>query len=214
MLRSEVLIARFDPSLYSLEIASAFDSTPPRTDIRTLTEKNGGVAGINAGFFDLGGKPLGLLIVDSKEQQRIHQGGSLLTNIFFRGADGYRMTHRTQFSPQGVSLAFQSGPRLTMNGKPVQINSTGVATRRSGIALTKSGNVLLYATALRFPGATFEEIQRMLAHPDLEVADALSLDGGGSSQMYLNKKSGLEEEILVTGGDLIPVGIIVKKIAH
>ena len=48
----------------------------------------------------------------------------------------------------------------------------------------------------------------MLLNLDIHVRDALSFDGGGSSQLYLRKYGALGEERLVSGGDVVPVVLV------
>jgi exopolysaccharide biosynthesis protein len=64
---------------------------------------------------------------------------------------------------------------------------------------------------LRFPGATLAQLQEMLLDPSLNVDDALNLDGGGSSQLFVEKNLRIADETFISGGDVVPVGLIVKR---
>jgi len=216
VIRSEVYLLRFDPRRFLFAAVSAEhdgdDARPPAADLRTLTKQSGGVAGINANFFDDKGNPLGLLIDNGLVRHKMHRGGKVLTGVFaIRGDNLPVIEHRDSFKTDGVITAVQAGPRLIADGAVVPLNAPDETSRRSGIAITKRNAVILYATVLRFPGATLSEIQGMLLDPSLEVLQALNLDGGGSSQLFVESFASLPDETFITGGDLVPVGIVVKR---
>ncbi len=216
VIRSEVYLLRFDPQRFNF-IAVTADSEgdedrPPAADLRTLTKKSAGVAGINANFFDEKGSPLGLLMDNGTMVHKIHRGGKVLSGIFAVRNDGSAfISHRSDFDTRGIATAIQAGPRLVTGGKAVPISSADESSRRSGIAITKKNAVILYATVLRFPGATLGDIQGMLLDPTLEVAEALNLDGGGSSQLFIESFASLSGETFISGGDRVPVGLIVRR---
>jgi exopolysaccharide biosynthesis protein len=99
-----------------------------------------------------------------------------------------------------------------VNGNSTKLTPSEHSTRRSGIATTKDNKIIIYSTLLRFPGATLSQIQDMLSAPELQIQDALNLDGGSSSQFYINGRiAPKNEEILLSGGDTVPVGLIFLK---
>jgi uncharacterized protein YigE (DUF2233 family) len=209
VLRAEVILAKFDPSLYSFHVATAAKGT--RTWVSQLTDQLDGVAGINASFFDEVGKPLGLVVANEVVRQRIQLGGNLLTGVFFTDGAHPGIVHRGEVSSVSTTEAVQAGPRLIVEGQPLELSAPLAASRRSGIAVTSTGEVLLYSTVLRFPGTTLHQIQQMLLDPTLgvTVTNALNLDGGGSSQLYLKLQA--RTPLSISGGDTVPVGIIVKR---
>jgi uncharacterized protein YigE (DUF2233 family) len=210
IVKPEILLIRFDLNHFTTQIAVASDFGEQRSDIKTLTEKSGGIFGINASFFDPKGAPLGLLVVNGRQVQRVHKGGNLLTGIFLIQDSYPKIIHRNDFDLSNITQALQAGPRLIVNGAPLKVSSSTILSRRSGIAITQTGEVIYYATTLRFPGANFEQLQNMLLLPELGITDALNLDGGSSSQLYL-KTNKSTPEILISGGESIPVGLIVKR---
>lgn len=142
----------------------------------------------------------------------MQRGGRVLTGIFAVKRSGqFVIEHRDSFKPEDTWMAVQAGPRLVENGKPIEIGSSQETSRRSGVAITKNNEVILYATVLRFPGATLGDIQEMLLDPALEVTHALNLDGGGSSQLFIESFASLSGETFLSGGDPVPVGIVVKR---
>ena len=207
-LKSELLLLKLDPKKFSFELATV---AKERTDIKELTDSLNGFAGINAHFFDEIGKPLGLVIKDSKQIQKLHRGGRLLTGVFYLKDKKPYITHRSTFKADGVKTALQAGPRLISNGKRLQLAAANATSRRSGIAINKAGEVIIFITLVRFPGTSMRQIQDFLLIPELAIVDALNLDGGGSSQLYMKRNSITKMETLITGGDRVPTAIVIKR---
>ena len=208
VIRPEVYLLKFNPRRFSFHAYAAGQNT----DVRTLTKRFGGIAGINANFFDERGNALGLVVSDGLVKQKLHKGGKVLTGVFAVKASGQAgIEHRDGFNPADALDAVQAGPRLVENGRPLKISSGEDSSRRSGIAITKNNEIILYATLLRFPGASLNDIQQMLVDPSLNVVHALNLDGGGSSQLFVESFASLQGETFISGGDAVPVGIVVKR---
>jgi uncharacterized protein YigE (DUF2233 family) len=211
ILRSEVLLLRFDPKKYRFNNVLARELGEKRSDIQSLANLKSSLAAINTSFFDEFENPLGLIFEDGKQLNRMHEGGSLLTGIFQLRGDSPSIIHRNRFKPSNVTLAVQAGPRLIEDGKALKLKSPNSSSRRSGIAVTKDGKVIIYATLLRFPGASLSQIQEMLLDKGLGVKDALNFDGGGSSQLFIQKNTALEHDTVVSGGDTVPVALVINK---
>lgn len=212
LIPSPVVIARFDPDYFIFQAVSAKKLNRDQSDVKAFVEHELGFAAINANFFDTAGAALGLVVDHGQVTNRLHSGGNALTGVIFQDLDGLRIVHRSEFRHNTeIEFALQAGPRLIADGKPLPIESAHATSRRSGCAITRSGNLLLYATVLRFPGATLMEIQKLLLVPGLDVKDALNFDGGGSSQLYLTRVDGGGDPLLISGGDTIPVALVVSK---
>lgn len=212
-IKSEVVLLRFSPQRFSFHAALAADFGLDASDIITIARKNGAIAGINANFFDPDLKPLGLVIIGGSKRFPLQQGGNLLSGVFYVSRNQAAIVHRDKFDRYDADLAIQAGPRLIADGKAVDHQEPAPPTRRSGVAITSDRQVILYATRVRFPGATIYQIQRMLLNSSLHVTEALNLDGGSSSQLYLeNLSGGKEPQLFITGGDTVPVGLVIKRI--
>ncbi len=208
--RSEIILLKFSLNNFEFEIAQkSNNSNKKTTDVKSLTNLNKGIAGINASFFDKKESPLGLIIQNKKTTNKLHKGGTLLSGIFYISNNQANIIHKSKIDLYNPDLAIQAGPRLISNYIPLKIKDPNTRTRRSGIAINKKGEVIIYATLLRFPGASFSEVQEMLK--SLSVKDALNFDGGSSSQLYLKKNPALDDDFLISGGDDIPVALVVKK---
>lgn len=210
MVRPEVQFLKFDPAKFSFNVITADSLGSRQSDIKRMTRSVGGIAGINSNYFDEQGAALGLVISDGKQQQKIHRGGSTLTGIFFIDNKVPHIVHRDESLPRGVLTAFQAGPRLIVNGKAVELSSQHQTSRRSGVAITNRGELLVFATLYRFPGLSLAALQEILLEPIFGVVEALNLDGGGSSQIFV-EKSGAEFAELFIMEDAVPVGLVVKR---
>jgi uncharacterized protein YigE (DUF2233 family) len=210
LLTAEVLLLKFSLKKYVLSLTNSNDEAK-LLDAKTVALNEKAVAVINAHFFDTQHHPLGILIKNGSTLAKLHRGGRLLTGVFNIKSDMPAIDGRTKFSADGVSLAIQAGPRIISAGRKVSFSNGSKSSRRSGIAITKDKEVIVYATPLRFPGASFTQIQDMLSNPVLKVQDALNLDGGSSSQLFIRKNTLIPEDIFVTGGQRVPVVLVVKE---
>lgn len=211
ILSQGLLISRLNPKHFNFTLAQAKKFSASRLDLRYMTQHLGGIVGINANFFDPADKPLGLLIENSHKIQPLQSAGNLLTGIFYIDRSGAFIVHRTEFNRQKPLLAIQSGPRLIANGKALNLASPNQASRRSVVAISYQGEIILLATLSRFPGTTFFDLQKFLLTPSLKIKDALNFDGGGSSQLFINKSEKLPNEIFITGGDPVPIGLVALR---
>ncbi len=212
LLESELYLLRFNLNDVDIEIATAQNVLGSKIgNIKDMVNETGGVAGINASFFDTEYKPLGLIVpTQGKYNNLIQNGGKLLTGIFQIKDNKPSIVHRTEYQSDNVTLALQAGPRIIVSEKFVSFSSNDPYSRRSGIAITKDNDIIIYATALRFPGANLLDIQNALKNVGVTVTDVLNFDGGGSSQFYI-KELGNEPEIYISGGDEVPVGLVIKN---
>lgn len=210
LMAPEVFLLKFEPLHFLCQLVRANEVGLKRADVRTMTKKIGGIAGINTNFFDEAGDPLGLVLKNQQELNKPHRGGNVLTGIFYVDDKKPYIVHRDEFQNVKAQLALQAGPRLIAGGRAVQISSTDAPNRRSGLAIARSSEIILYATLLRFPGATLSQLQEMLLDPQLEIIEALNLDGGGSSQLFMEKNP-LGEAVYISGGDLVPVALVLTR---
>ncbi len=210
LLSAEVLLLKFSLEQFSLSLSYG-NEKGTLLDAKRVGASEKAVAAINAHFFDTKHHPLGVLIQNGKKLTKVHRGGRLLTGVFYLKSGEPHIKSRNTFSSEDVSLAIQAGPRMISQGRKIPFTDGSKSSRRSGIAVTRSKEVILYATPLRFPGASFTQIQSMLSDPVLEVSDALNFDGGSSSQLFIRKNDVLSDDLFVTGGQRVPVVLVVKK---
>jgi len=198
-------IVRIDPAILSPIVRSSKE----HRKIKLMAQELNAAVGINTNFFDPTGRPLGLIISEGETLRAVHHGGSLLTGIFSLSTRGIEIVGR-EFPPAAPKEAFQAGPLLIEKGTRTVLKERGEGTRRGAIAVNREGLVLLVVTKNRFPGMTLTELQDFLATPSFRIISALNLDGGGSSQLFVRLPNN-SEEIDISGGDPVPVGLFFKK---
>ncbi len=180
-------------SLTVLEVrqgaAAKFDLVAPgrRTRTSVMAEQGQALAAINGGFFaiETTGLSIGLLRLDGALVVPASPGqGSLgLT------ADGrLQLAERPAGDWPETFEALGAGPLLLRDGKVID-HGEGQRQRRhprSAIGVAKDGRVLWLAVdgrTTKAAGMTFEETARVLAA--LGCTDALNLDGGGSTTLWV-----------------------------
>lgn len=213
VLKSEVFLLKFSLKDFTVLAATAQDVSSKRTTVDILAKKFRGVAAINANFFDPNDNPLGLVVKNGLTTNRLQNGGNLLTGVFYLTHDNKAsIVHRDSLPEKKPKVAFQSGPRLLASSNRLPLKEPDNPTRRSGVATTANGEIILFATRLRYPGASFAQLQDMLLDPRINAVDALNFDGGGSSQLYIKAQPPhFGEDVFISGGDIVPVALIVKK---
>jgi exopolysaccharide biosynthesis protein len=142
------------------------------------------VAGVNGGYFQADGTPVGLLISDSRTVHK-QETAKLLSGVFFvkDGKPGLvRSAHFARI--KNVSQAIQCGPFLLEDSRAV----TGLNNQRSAprtFVFTTSNSIWGFGICR---SVTLAEMGQILAVPDLlgrtSVVSALNLDGGSSTQFW------------------------------
>lgn len=196
-LAADLLVVRTGLERYRVSVVQASSFGRERASVRQLADLSGAILAINANFFDNRGRPLGLIVSGGSTYQRIHHGGRTLTGIFSVGSEGMQVSSRSSYSPTYVSEAIQAGPRLVANGRAVpEPSSSGASSRRSGVCLDRQGRLLFFTVSSGLFGMTLEKLQEVLTRPGIDCLDALNLDGGGSSQLFVRSPS-------TPGGNLV-----------
>jgi exopolysaccharide biosynthesis protein len=176
-------------------------------DVKTLVQRSGATAAINANYFDENGKALGFLKTGAQEINRSVSQSSLFTGVFGIHNLFPFIVHRDEFQPAQADEALQSGPLLLRQGKALEISrGYGRYSRRTVIGLDKEQRLLVAVTAVILGGLSWVELQELFTLNDwgLQARDLLNLDGGGSAQLYI-KTQKVEEYI--AGTSEIPVAI-------
>lgn len=208
---SELLLFRTSLSEFRVEAIRAQDYGEKRMPVARLCAASKAVLCINANFFDESGNALGLIVHRGITLQPIHAGGRTLSGIFSVSRDSIKITSRSGFVPARVLEAIQAGPRLLHAHNPVPGIEVSSRSRRSGICIDAKQRLIFYIVSSGLLGLTLPELQTSLRSPAIGCVDALNLDGGGSSQLYLSSRiSGAApdlREISIPGRDDIPVAL-------
>lgn len=178
---------RIDLDLFSLELAIAADDLNTIASVKSLAEKNNAVLGINGGFFSQELKPLGLRVADN--QVLIPLKSTPWWNVFFVRNKKASIVGQKEYRQKNINFAIQSGPRLIAHGKIPNLKP-GTANR-SALGITKTGKVILLATENLT--LTTTQLANIMHKPEidggLECIDAINLDGGSSTQLFVKTKN-------------------------
>ncbi|NDC36649.1 MAG: phosphodiester glycosidase family protein [Proteobacteria bacterium] len=212
LLSSELLFIRSSLRRYRVGIIQATEFGWRRNTVAAMGKASKATAAINANFFDEQGRALGLVISRGILIQGVHKGGGTLSGIFQAGPLGLKIMSRADFTPIGVSDAIQAGPRLVHeSAKITGIREPSTFSRRSGVCIDRQGRLLLFAVSSGLLGISLEQLQNELLRPEIGCVEALNLDGGGSTQLWVNgaltgAPSGFEE-IFIQASDSVPVAL-------
>lgn len=149
-------------------------------------------AGINGGFFDYLGEPLGLVISFGTPTGKINLNSTLTSGLVVREGEGLslRKAKEYDFATAKPSQLIQTGPFLVENDKGVTDLQPSRFARRS-VILTDGGH--RWAIAF-FPSATLDGLAKALDKPGafkpFQPRTALNLDGGASSGFWTLRPGG------------------------
>lgn len=201
--RSKVVALRTRPERVHVVRGSTLDA--PGWARRTAAR-----AALNGGYFDEKGNSLGLRVCDGRRFGRLHPANWGVFYIHKNRVGSMRagILHTRDFTREYSSLrriaqAVQCGPRLVVKGRVTDLKPQ--TARRSGIGITRDGRVVL---AVADDVLSFSSWANVWARRDLlDCPDALNLDGGGSTQLYLKTKS---RTVSVPGVWPVPDAIVVR----
>lgn len=146
--------------------------------------------GINGGFYDMSGQPLGLFRVDGKTLSG--KSGSLLINGFLTIDSENIARIDSQMPSANPHIALQAGPLLMSEGQtlPLAIRSDERA-RRMAAAITATGRIVflaLYSADSVFDGPLLGDlpalVEKIGIEENLNIVSAINLDGGSASAFY------------------------------
>lgn len=169
-------------------------------DFGALGKKLGAAVVLNAGYYDEKGRPMGYFRSGGKvfNSLVLHRGRKTFLHygaLFAVGRKSGRpgIVSRENFEDSGVSEAFQAGPLLVMDGKPVpglsRYREYLRATRRTVVGIDAGERLVVLVSEAETRGVSWCELQAFLVLPEPEgglgVRDAMNLDGGSSSQLWV-----------------------------
>jgi exopolysaccharide biosynthesis protein len=179
---AEVNVVYFSPRNVKIEV---IENTEGQIQgLRELMEGDGGLAGVNGGYFQANLDPVGLLISNDRLVHRL-QKAKLLSGIFYVENGRPELVRTREFpGTKGIEQAIQCGPFLVDGGRPV----TGLDDQRA------AARTFIFSCSPSIWGfgicrsVTLEEMGDILAQttmiPDHHIVRALNLDGGSSTTFY------------------------------
>ena len=178
---------KIDPKKYRLSIVKAKNEEKGAT-VEEFAKKSGAFLVINGGFFTPEHKSIGLLVKDGRILNEIHK--TSWWSIFMLKndkpsiirPDGFRMS-------RNIQMAIQAGPRLVINGRIPKLKEN--IAMRSAIGVTDNGEIVIVITSGH--GISMHELARRMKNSSFEgglnCKNAMALDGGSSSQIYVKMKN-------------------------
>lgn len=174
---------RIDLHQYQLQNVLTHNDQGGYLRVKDVVQQQGGLLGINGGFFGPNLKPLGLRIQQGEKispLRRISWWGV----FYIKNKRAYIRSQKRFKWQKNMALALQSGPRLVINGK-IPTLKKGLASR-SAIGITYAGEVIIAATQHLAISTTdlAEILRRSTAEGGFNCQYALNLDGGSSTQLF------------------------------
>jgi uncharacterized protein YigE (DUF2233 family) len=194
---------RIDPAHFTFRVH--YQSGAPLTIRQWAEALPSAVAFINANFFDENDTVLGLLVADGQVYGSAYsdRGGTFLVQ---NGQPRVRSNLVEPYAGEPLEQAVQAFPMLMLDGlQSYTDTSPDRFTRRTVIAQDANGRIVLLVTPLI--GLTLLDLSAFLPTTDMNLVNALNLDGGGSTLMYLNASG--TPEYIVTSLDPVPAVLAV-----
>lgn len=173
---SAVVVHRIDPQQFVFR--AHINPNAPLFNTRWRELHPDAILFINANFFDPAANTLGLVVQDGQYfgSSYVNRGGMFAVQ---NGVPRVQSLIQQPYDGAALDQAVQGFPMLVVDGVPNYQRTPGDrTTRRTVIGQDRQGRILLVSTTLL--GMTLDEIAAFLIDSDLDVAQALNLDGGGS----------------------------------
>lgn len=196
--RANIVTVQLMHSRVSLDAAFAHHQAGTVQNLKSIAAQNGAYAAINATYFDAYSSavyraPYGYLV--SKGNMKFVNGGTNLTVFAYDQNHLTRLIPGLQFGKAfdagQVEGAVQAGPLLVKNGV-VAVNAPKEGFRdpailrgqaaRSAIGITRNHELIM----VTLPKASMPQLARVMKQAG--AYQAMNLDGGASSGLYLNGK--------------------------
>jgi uncharacterized protein YigE (DUF2233 family) len=203
----DLTLYRFDTSMIVPRVIYAAQHNLKSADVKTLAQKTGALAAINANYYDPQGQPLAFLKTETKVVNPRVSAAAIYSGIFAVKNGKPFFARRDEFLPADADEAMQSGPLLLLGGKPQPFTGApSRPSRRALIGIDRDQRLFIAVTDKLLGGLNWEELQELFTAPQwkLQARDLLALDGGASAQLYV--KTGKHEE-LIPGTAEVPVVI-------
>lgn len=157
--------------------------TPARSFVKSMAISHDALAVLNANFFEPSGKPLGIVVADKTELNSFKNIS--WWSILCIKDQAAQIFHASVYQQGQCDNAIQAGPRLVVQGAATKLKEN--ISKKSAVGLNAKGELFLIATENILPISLFAEVLRVKeAEGGFELIDVLNLDGGSSTQIYVN----------------------------
>ena len=207
-----------DPSRVSLAVCSEDFESDYGKYLDEMARENGAIAAINAGGFEdeggsgRGGKPLGIVVKDSKVLNAKTSDECDIV-IGFDQDDKLIVgdMNAKEAEELGLRDAASFNPILVLNGEPAEVKgSSSGLNPRTAIGQRADGAVLLLVIdgrQVNSLGASLADLIDVMMQ--FGAVNAANLDGGSSSKMYYQGEF-VNDGVALTGSRRLPTAFIVK----
>ncbi len=199
-----VAITRFDTK--RLHFSVAYQPDNPLT-VDAWMKQTGAVAVVNGGYFSSQNQAEALTISDGNVSGQSYVGQGGLFGVDANGNIVLRWLANQAYNPNVDQLqqATESRPMLMINGQRTTFEESSASNRRTVIARDKAGHVLFIVSPQR--SFSVDELADQLVASDLSLQDALNLDGGSSTGMYVTAGN---QKVTIDSYVKLPIVIVVK----
>lgn len=199
-----ISIVRFNLRYVKLNVAYQPDQPLSMED---WMQKEQAMALINGGYFDGQDNATALVISNGHVFGTSYDGFGGMFDVDAQDHVQVRSLREQPYVPsEGLTQATQSTPMLLLNGKRTQFSADSKASPRSVVAMDKQGRLLFIVS----PGVNFtlDDMANLLEKSDLGLVNALNLDGGSSTGLYVNAGS---QKVTINSYVNLPLVIVVKE---
>jgi exopolysaccharide biosynthesis protein len=176
-------VLRIDPAYFTFR--AHYRPGEPLTLAGWRDTLPGAVAFINGNFFDTQNHALGLVVADGGVYGQAYQGMGGMLQVQ-NGGVRVRSTILEPYLGEPLEQAVQAFPMLMTNGQASFANTQGDRiSRRTVVGQDIYGRIVLVATT-SLVGMRLVDLSNYLALTDLQLVNAVNLDGGGSTLLSLN----------------------------
>ena len=184
---SDIFSLRVNPKKLNIKVLDSRDYGQKRLTVKTMAMNANAIAVINGGFFDTDDNHLGLLIRDSKVVSPYKKRD---WGIFMmKNGRPYIIHSRSYKEDKEITQAVQVGPRLISRGRIMKLKRQ--FSRRSAVGIDNKGRVVFLVSGKTMDGGVMSllELAELMGLPEarggLGCKYALNLDGGASTQLYI-----------------------------
>ncbi|HXY61224.1 MAG TPA: phosphodiester glycosidase family protein [Chthoniobacterales bacterium] len=160
-----------------------------RLALSEVMQRENCLAGVNGGYFDPDGNPVGLLVANGQTLSPLRRA-RLLSGVLFSVAGKVQIARFSDFSTkQKIDAALECGPMVVDMGKPVHGLESTRPARRTFAAVASADRAALGFCS----DVTLADLALILGSQfatDFKIQRALNLDGGSSSAFWFRRKDG------------------------
>jgi exopolysaccharide biosynthesis protein len=198
-----VHLLKVDLKQARLKVLMAPKSSEPLRAEEFAARNPHALAVVNGSFFDesLAGQvsPKGIIISEGRLLRPLLRARAW--GVFFIDTRGAHITTPAAYRSSGkVKLALQGLPRLIENGRPLRLKAQ--TARRTAIGVDSDGAIMILVSRER-ASLSLEDLARGLRK--LGCKSALNLDGGSSTQLWVNRPR--SPAITERGPNRVPVAL-------